>query len=376
MNDTKLWAKTILDKLCQKAPESIRKARKLNGIPYTVKNGQWAEGYGIDWWTNGFWPGLMWLLYRHDPNPLFRLEALRGEALLDKALMEFEKLHHDVGFMWLLSSGAHYAFDGDKDSLRRLTIAGDLLTARYNPNGFMRAWNDASDGSRAGWSIIDTMMNLPILYWASRKTSDSRFKNVAMAHANTAIKYFVRPDGSCNHIVIFDPETGAFLDNPAGQGFASGSSWSRGQSWALYGFTLSYLNSGKAEYLDTAKRVADYFLSHLPDDKIPPSDFRQPEEPPLKDDSAGNIAACGLIELASCLGKEAGQRYFDAAIAILRAQEASDANWQKDDPAIFTRCAARWCDDPNSQMTMNYADYFFIEAVNKLRGEKLLFWKP
>ncbi len=366
------WLDDIPAKLRDKMLFGVQKAREVSFMPYTTKNGAWQE-CKIGWWTNGFWPASMWQMYLMSGDERFREEAVRAEGMLDEALKDFKDLDHDVGFMWLIHSGVRFALEGNRDSFDRVLFAANMLAGRFNPLGFLRAWNNPG---REGWAIIDTMMNLPILYWASRKTSDPRFKNVAMAHANTAIKYFVRPDGSCNHIVIFNPETGAFLDNPAGQGFASGSSWSRGQSWALYGFTLSYLNSGKAEYLDTAKRVADYFLSHLPDDKIPPSDFRQPEEPPLKDDSAGNIAACGLIELASCLGKEAGQRYFDAAIAILRAQEASDANWQKDDPAIFTRCAARWCDDPNSQMTMNYADYFFIEAVNKLRGEKLLFWKP
>ena len=376
MNDTKFWAKAILDKLCLKAPESIRKARKLNGIPYTVKNGQWAEGYGIDWWTNGFWPGLMWLLYRHDPNPLFRLEALRGEALLDKALMEFEKLHHDVGFMWLLSSGAHYAFEGDKDSLRRLTIAGDLLAARYNPNGFIRAWNDASDGSRAGWSIIDTMMNLPLLYAMSRLSGDPRFKMMAIRHAEYASEHFFKPDGSVYHIVIYDPESGKMLDTPAGQGCAPGSSWSRGQSWAIYGYTLSAILSGKKEFLSCAMRVADYFIAHTPEDRLVPVDFCQNPERPVIDNCANAIAASGMIELSEQLKDERPQeaeRYLKFAVELLKALDESCAVYDDSIPAVLTRCTGAYS-DAHPEYPILYADFFYAEALLKLCGQKALLW--
>jgi Glycosyl Hydrolase Family 88. len=176
--------------------------------------------------------------------------------------------------------------------------------------------------------------------------------------------------------LIFNPENGEFMDNPGGQGYESGSSWSRGQSWALYGFVLSYILSGKAEYLDAAKRVANYFISQCCDDWLPRCDFRQPEEERILDNAAGNIAACGLIELARQLPEREGKRYFDAALCILKAQEADAANWAEDDPAIFTKCTVAYHSPEGRHITMTYADYFFIEAVNKLRGEELLFWNP
>ena len=376
MNDTMQWAKGILDKLCQKAPESIRKAQKLSGIPYTVKNGEWAEGYGIDWWTNGFWPGLMWLLYRHDPNPLFHQEALRGEALLDKALHDFEKLHHDVGFMWLLSSGAHYGLEGDKDSLRRLTLAGDLLAARYNPNGFIRAWNDNGDGSRAGWSIIDTMMNLPLLYAMSRLSNDARFKLMAIRHAEFAAQNFFKPDGSVYHIVIYDPESGKVLDTPAGQGCAPGSSWSRGQSWALYGYTLSAILSGKKEFLSYASRVADYFIAHTPADRLVPVDFCQSPERPIIDNCANAIAASGLIELSEQLKDEHpkdAERYLSFAIELLKALDSKCAVYDDSIPAILPRCTGAYSDG-HPEYPILYADFFYAEALLKLCVEKLLLW--
>lgn len=219
-------------------------------------------------------------------------------------------------------------------------------------------------------------MNLPLLYWATRMTGDPRFRLIAMSHADTAMQYFVRPDGSCNHIVIFDAETGTPLENPAGQGCASGSSWSRGQAWALYGFTLNYLCSGKQAYLDTAKKVANYFISQITDDYIPRCDFRQPPEPALKDNAAGNIAASGLLELCRLVPEWEAKPYYDAAVRILRAQEKDCANWELNDPAILTECTAAYDDISGRHITIQYCDFFFMEAIGKLRGEKRLAWYP
>ncbi len=368
----KEWLEEISCKLARKMAYGIKKARQVSFMPYTTQNGQWKETR-IGGWTNGFWPASMWQMYLMTGDASFRAEALRAEAMLDDALKDFKNLSHDVGFMWLIHSGVRYHLEHNQDSFDRTLYAADMLACRYNPNGFLRAWNQVE---RAGWAIVDCMMNLPILYWASRQTADPRYKLMAMNHADTTIKYFIRPDGSCNHIVIFDPENGEYMDNPGGQGCQSGSSWSRGQSWALYGFVLSYILSGKAEYLDAAKRVANYFIDQCCDDWLPRCDFRQPEGENVLDNAAGNIAACGLIELARQLPQVEGKRYFDAALCILKAQEADAANWAEDDPAIFTKCTTAYHDLKGRHITMTYADYFFIEAVNKLRGEELLFWDP
>ena len=193
---------------------------------------------------------------------------------------------------------------------------------------------------------------------------------------DNAERVFVRPDGSCNHIICFDPETGAVLDAPGGQGYESGSSWSRGQSWALYGFVLSFIHTGKAEYLETAKRVAHYFISQCAGDWLPRCDFRQPAEPRLLDNAAGNIAACGLLELARLLPETEAAEYYNAAVRILMAQEADAADWTEAVPAIFTKRTSAWHDLHGRHITMNYGDYFFTEAIGKLLGEKLLFWDP
>ena len=368
----KAWLEEVAAKLHTKMTYAVGKAREVDYIPYSTENGQWKPVH-IHWWPNGFWPATMWQMYLATKDELYRDEAIRAEQMLDVNLLDFEGLSHDVGFMWLIQSGVRYALEGNQDSYARTMRAAQHLACRYNPNGFIRAWNGEG---RQGWAIVDCMMNLPLLYWASEVTGDPRFRLIAMKHADTAMQVFVRPDGSCNHIIIFDAEPGEVLDTPGGQGSESGSSWSRGQAWALYGFTLSYLHTGKKEYLDTAKRVANYFISQITDDYIPRCDFRQPAEPVLKDDTAGTVAAAGLLVLAQQLPELEAVTYYDVAVKMLRAMEKEDINWELNDPALLQRCTSAYHDIPGRHMTMNYADYYFVEAINMLRGQKMLFWYP
>ena len=368
----KAWLEDVAARLHTKMTYAVCKAREVDYIPYSTENGQWKPVH-IHWWTNGFWPATMWQMYLATRDELFRDEAIRTEKMLDVNLEDFEGLSHDVGFMWLIQSGVRYALEGNQDSYARTMRAAQHLACRYNPNGFIRAWNGEG---REGWAIVDCMMNLPLLYWASEVSGDPRFRLIAMKHADTAMYVFVRPDGSCNHIIIFDAETGEVLDNPGGQGYESGSSWSRGQAWALYGFTLSYLHTGKQAYLYAAKRVANYFISQITDDYIPRCDFRQPAEPVLKDDTAGTVAAAGLLVLAQQLPELEAVTYYDVAVKMLRAMEKEDINWELNDPELLQRCTSAYHDIPGRHMTMNYADYYFVEAINMLRGQKMLFWYP
>lgn len=290
----KAWLEATAEKLNQKMLYAVEKAKKNDFIPYdTTSDGEFKRT-DIRMWTNGFWPAMMWQMYLATKDETYRAEAIRTEEMMDEALADFKTLHHDVGFMWLIHCAVRYKLEGNQESYDRTLFAAQTLAARFNPKGFIRAWNCRD---QQGWAIIDCMMNLPLLYWASDMTDDPRYRHMAMAHADSTMKNFVREDGSCNHIIIYDPMTGEVLDNPGGQGSHSGSSWSRGQAWALYGFTLSYLATGKQEYLDTAKRVAHYFISNVMDDYIPRCDFRQPEEPEIKDNAAGGVAICGLLEL-------------------------------------------------------------------------------
>ena len=365
------WLSETKANLERKMRFGAKKALKQHLIPYTVENGEWVAR-SIDWWTNGFWGAEMWQMYLMSNDPFFRDAAIEAEKMMDAALKDFKTLHHDVGFMWLIMSGVRYAIEKNQDSFDRTFLCANLLAGRFNPNGFIRAWNWDS----AGLSIIDSMMNLPLLYWASRQTDDPRFKLIAMQHADTAMKYFVREDGSCNHMVTFDPLTGEYVDNPGGQGYASGSSWSRGQSWALYGFTLSYIMTGKEEYLTTAIRVANYFIACTQaNDWIPACDFRSPLGGELKDNAAGAVAVCGLMELVKLLPEYQTDAYVQAAVKMLVAMEKNCADWSENQPAVLTMCTGSYHADDH-HIAMNYADYYFIEAINKLLGQPMNFWMP
>ncbi len=370
--ETVKWLDDVWTKICKKMSWAVSKANEVPYIPYSTQDGRWAPN-SIDWWTNGFWPASMWQMYLGTQDPLFRDEAVRAEKMLDDALNHYDMLSHDMGFMWLIQSGVRYALEKNEDSRTRTMRAAEHLACRFNPNGFIRAWNGKG---REGWAIIDCMMNLPLLYWASAETGDPRFRLIAMRHADTSMRAFVRPDGSCNHIISFDPETGEILDNPGGQGYASGSSWSRGQAWALYGFALSFLHTGKQDYLDTSKRVANYFISQTADTCLAKCDFRQPEEPLLLDDAAGAIASAGLLFLSTLVPEAEAAPYAEAGLRLLRALEKNSANWELDDPAILTHCTSAYHDLKGRHITMVYADYYFIEAIRMLRGETMLFWDP
>lgn len=366
------WAQEALEKICRKMPAAMEKARQCGFIPYTVSEGQWQPGPmdGICWWTNGFWPASMWQLYAATGEEAYLREARRAEEMLDAAFGDFPHLHHDVGFMWRISAGFDYDLTGNQKSRERTAFAANLLAGRFNPNGFIRAWN----GECTGWAIIDCMMNLSILYWASEQTQDPRFRLIAQRHADTVIRHFIRDDGTAEHIVIFDPETGAVLDKPGGQGYAPGSVWSRGQGWALYGFAIAARHTGEARYLETSRRVADSFMEAVGEDWLPDCDFRQPPSPVIKDDCAGGIAACGMLELADLLGEEAGRKYRDAAEKLLRALAERHVDWSEEYPALLTHCTGAYHNSADRHIAMTYGDYYFIEGIARLLGKPVCRW--
>ena len=217
------------------------------------------------------------------------------------------------------------------------------------------------------------MMNIPLLYWASEMTGDSRFKTIAMEHADTVLAHTIRPDGSCNHIVVFDPDTGEYLDNPGGQGYESGSSWSRGQSWAIYGMALSYAYTGEKRYLEAAKRTAHYFIANVSmNGYVPLVDFRAPEEPVLIDTSAGVIAACGLLEIASHVGEHEKKLYTENAVRILRTLEEKYCDWDPENDAALGYGTGAY--HGRRHYPIIYGDYFLLEGVLRLLEKEFLIW--
>ncbi len=360
------FASEFLDKVVKKV--TVMADEIKSDFPMTFsRDGKFdphGEGRSISEWTTAFWPGMMWLMYLKTGDETFKKYGEELEQKLDEAFDIFTYIHHDVGFMWSLSAVADYKLTGNEKSKARAMHAATVLAGRFNHVAkYIRAW----DHSSLRWAIIDCMMNIPLLSFATAMQDDPRFEQVAMAHADTVAKSFIRGDGSSNHIVEFDPYTGEVTDTPGGQGYGSGSSWSRGQAWALYGFALAYLNLGKEEYLDTAKKVAHYFIANLEDGKLPLVDFRAPAEPVYYDSSAASIAVCGLIEIAKAVPEYEAKIYERAAMKLLRVLE-ENCNFNPDEIRLLENGSAAYHSEKGMHLPYIFGDYYLLEALMKLDG--------
>ena len=383
MNSNQEWVGEALEKVREKMQWVSEKNR--DKIPYTTgadgsyddrsdESRSWGMDNGLNWWTNGFWGGIMWLLYQDTGEERYQEIAGISERKLEKCFDQYYGLHHDVGFMYLPTAVADYRLTGNEEGRRIGMHAANLLAGRFNPVGkFIRAWNQNEDNDTRGWAIIDCLLNLSLLYWASEESGDPRFRQIAMMHADTVLANFVRPDGSVCHIVEFDPESGRMVKSYGGQGYGEGSSWTRGQGWAVYGFANSYTHTGKKEYLEAARKVADYCIANLPESGIIPVDFKQPPEPAWEDSCAACVIACGLLEVARHLSDSEKEKYENAAVKILRAIAENRADWTENCDAIVQNCTGAY-HSPDHHFTMVYADYYFIEGLYKLSGIGRLLW--
>ena len=387
MQENMVW----IDDATQKIREKMAwvSDKNKNKVPYTTTaDGSYDDRSHnwLNWWTNGFWGGIMWLLYQDTNEQKYADYAQILEDKLEKIVLDFYEVDHDSGFMFHLTAGANYRLTGNKKSRRTNLHAANLLAGRYNPSGaFIRAWNGPSDYEYQpegmplerdvrGWAIIDCLMNLAQLYWASMETRDPRFYNIAVNHADMALAHFFHPNGSVKHIVEFDPQTGEMIKNYGGQGYDQGSAWSRGQAWAVYGFTISYIHTNDHKYLDAAKKVANFCISNLRADGLVPLDFKQPAEPAWEDSCGACIMASGLLEIARQVSGDEKEIYENAAVKILKAIYDLRTDFSQECDAIVQNCSAAYHDETGRHITMTYADYFFIEAIQKLKGIGISLW--
>ncbi len=392
---------TILEENRAWAEETFKKIdKKLSAVTLRSRDklpdGCTPDGIHVNrfpaqktWWTNGFWGGLNWLMYNYTKNEEYLKTAKRSEELLEFAATEnYGSLHHDVGFMWHLTTGVDARLTGDEKAKNRnlymaASLASRFVMADNVPGGFIRAWNGKWEASsNYNWSIVDCLMNIPLLYWASEEIGDDRFKRIAMAHADMALRDHLRPDGSVNHIVEHDRTTGESVKTYGGQGIGVGSSWSRGCAWALYGFVLSYLHTKEVRYLDGAKAVSNYFIANCCDDWLPRVDFRAPQEPVLYDSTAGACAACGLIELSKVLPENEGGMYLNAAVNILRAMGEKFADFDPANDHLLDYGTVRYPASYDEEgmkkagvhISIIYGDFFYTEAILKLLGSEFNPW--
>lgn len=375
MKQSAEWVQEAWDKLQQKVMYTSK--RIGSNFPHATENGQYLLE-PAHWWTAGFWPGLLWLVHRESGDERLRKLAESCEDQLDHVLEGYYKLDHDIGFMWTLTSVAQYKLLGEEKSKQRALHAANMLCGRFNLKGqYIRAWNPWNPNEdNSGWAIIDCMMNMPLLYWASEETGDPRYKHIAMAHTDTVLTHFIREDGSVNHVVVFDPHTGEKLEVMGGQGFAPDSAWSRGSAWALYGMALGYMHTGEARYLAAAKRVAHFFIANLPEDHVPHWDFRLPEEiVKYRDTSAGACAASGLLLLARQVDPVESDLYRLAAEKILYSLYANYGTWDNEqEEGLLLHGTSHYPENRSIDVSLIYGDYYYAEGIAQLLGREQLFW--
>jgi len=346
--------------LKEKCIEKLKRtsARIKDEIPYTTENGIYNDYSGekrLFWWTNSFWAGIMWQMYDETGEKVYSDYAISIEEKLRTELYRFDRLDHDLGFLWLLTGVENYRHTESKDAKNAALLAASILASRFCVvPGIIRAWNfDRTDGI----AIIDCMMNLPLLHWASKELGDRRFSDIAKTHADNVMKHFVREDGSVCHIVKFDENGVNAPIECEGQGYSVGSAWTRGQGWAIYGFIQSYQWTKEERYLETSMKVADYFISEA--EKIAykiKCDFRQPEDAELYDSSASAIAACGMIEIYKATKDE---KYLEATKKLLEVCDKEFCPWDdKNDEALMNYGCAMYREP--KQQSLIYGDYYFF----------------
>ena len=234
-----------------------------------------------DNWLAGFWTGLLWLAYAATGDEALRVHA---EALLPSFRERLEKqvhITHDLGFLFTLSARAQWQLTGDPGARDLALQAAEALVKRYRPAGrYLQAWGEVADPEEGGRAIIDTMMNLSLLFWASEQTGDPRFQRVACAHAETSRLHLLRPGGASYHTFFFDQESGQSIGPRTHQGYADDSLWARGQAWAIYGFALAAEWCQEQRFEEAAQRAARRFMAGLPADRTPTWDLCLPEDAP------------------------------------------------------------------------------------------------
>lgn len=334
------------------------------------------DNMSVDWWTSGFWPGILWIMYDVTRKEHYKQKAWPWDDRLEQCWVRESNLHHDVGFQFLPTAVIKHTITGNLDGRRRGLQAATFLAGRFNIIGnFIRAWNptknkEAWNYNNAGWAIIDSMMNLSLLFWASNEIGEPRFRHIAQAHADMVLKHFIREDGTVCHIVSFNPDTGVFIESLGGQGYGPYSAWSRGAAWALYGMANTYRYTHEDRYLRAARRVADFFLASLEEDGIPVWDFRveNPDNEP-RDTSAASCAASGLLELAKLVPSGESMYYELAARRILDSLTENYTN--RNNPlqqGILREGTGHKPAGQNINVSLIYGDYFYVEAYAKLMG--------
>ena len=364
--------------------DSARAVKPNQVSPRTVENGQFKMVVSRDW-TSGFFPAQLWFYYQYTKDEKWL--ALAKKYTEDIKVEQFNKGTHDLGFMIYCPFGNGYKLTKDEAYKDVIIQAAKSLSTRFNAKaGVIKSWDHNTDK----WKfpvIIDNMMNLELLFYASKVTKDDAYKNIAIKHAEQTMKNHLRADYGSYHVINYDPKTGKVLHKQTLQGFSDESTWARGQAWGIYGFTTTYRETKDKRFLNTAVKMADFFLDHpnLPSDGIPYWDFnagqagykpdwnfdpkRFTETP--RDASAAAIASSAMLELSTFLKGKQKEKYYNAAVKMLKSLSTDQyLNTDKANPYFLLKhSTGNLPSDREIDVPLIYADYYFLEGL--LRYQKL-----
>lgn len=337
------------------------------------KNLVYEQTENLDW-TEGFYTGMLWLVYEVTGDEAFRKTAERHvQSFLNRIEKHQNTDHHDMGFLYTPSCVAAYKLTGNEDAKKAALLAADNLLRRYHEKGeFIQAWGalGAEDNYRL---IIDCMLNLPLLYWASETTGDSKYRDIAVKHLHTTMRVIVREDASTYHTYFFDPETGAPKSGVTHQGYADDSAWARGQAWGVYGLPLNYSYTKEPDILPLWEAVTNYFINRTAADQIAYWDLIFTEGDMPRDSSASAIAVCGMLHAAD-LGM-ADERYVKIAKSMLNA--LIDHYTTKDVPesnGLLLHSTYHYHGGNGVDECNIWGDYFYLEAIVRLMKKWEMYW--
>lgn len=334
-------------------------------------------------WTTGFWTGSIWLAYEFTGDDAFKKAAeVQVDSFFHRIRNKIDVNHHDMGFLFSLSCVAAYKLTGNEKAKEAALMAADHLAERYREKGrFLQAWGNVGEPSEYRL-IIDCLLNLPLLYWATEVTGEERYARMAENHIKTAMRCVLREDDSTYHTYFIDMETGEPAYGVTHQGNRDKSAWARGQAWGIYGIALSYHYLRDESYIDLFVRVTDFFIRHLPEDLIPYWDFdfdTGSGEP--RDSSAAAIAVCGMLEMAKYLDGKQAQKYKGAAARILYAlvHQCGNKDLEKSNGLLLHGTYARGtkgntCKDRGVDECNTWGDYFYMEALTRMISDWKMYW--
>ena len=367
---SKFKADDSLDYCVAQSVKTLAKPDNYDSIPRSIANGQtkWRLVNYKDW-CSGFYPGILWYMYEYTADTKWKIKADSFSKTLTP-LAYNPAYDHDLGFQMYCSFGNGLRLTGDTGYKRILLATADTLATLFNPTaGTILSWPRDIQKLGGHNTIIDNMINLELLFWASKNGGSKKLYDIAVAHANTTMQNHFRPDYSSYHVIVYDTITGKAVRKITHQGYSDSSMWARGQSWAIYGFTMCYRETKNAAYLNFAQKCADRYLKNLPEDYIPYWDFNAPDIPNApKDASAAAVTASALIELSTMVSDKTKAADYKMKAEKMLASLSTDKYQSRNvNDAFLLHCTGHKPNGGEIDASIIYGDYYYMEALLRLK---------